>query len=197
MTDPVLEKFLEKLVAAFPATPIQDKTTAVYVDYLADIPDGLAEPLADLIITQHPKFLPSVAEIRSYLASLVVDLPTPDEAWAMVVAGQPVPKPVSEARTEIGGQWEIDNGVLARTRPAFIQAYRAKLEKIQRTVQTEGLPGLRRLGYRSKGELSGVPEALEAKPAIAAEVIEMTPQKRTENLERLGGLLGEIGQGAV
>lgn len=95
--------------------------------YAAQLEPFDAHETADAIqalISVEERF-PSIARIRREIGDRRAMLPSPIEAWQLVVQGAaPLPQPVREARDAIGGPWAIrthDQPSILRAQ--FIKAY--------------------------------------------------------------------------
>lgn len=85
-------KTLEQLFAAYPNTPVDEKTIVIYIRMLSDIPPNELQMAVLQAISEY-KFLPSPSEIREAHLALTGGLieQTPGEAWGSVekaIAGE-------------------------------------------------------------------------------------------------------------
>lgn len=118
------------LRAAYPRQDFPDDTVRVYVSMLADMP---ASEVAYAIerLTKRSTWLPSVAEIRVEVATAMVGLPTPDQAWEIVTSRRSL-----HAAPEVRAALDAIGGPSALTfserpefiRRAFYEEYRARLD---------------------------------------------------------------------
>lgn len=116
------------LRAAYPRQDFPDDTVRVYVSMLADMP---ASEVADAIerLTKRSTWLPSVAEIRVEVATAMVGLPTPEQAWALVTRRETL-----HAAPEVRAALDAVGGPVALmfserpefVRRAFLEEYRAR-----------------------------------------------------------------------
>ena len=108
-----LDAVIHDLVAAFPRDGIRDYTIRIYRDKLADVPIHLLEAAAHNLICTEQRF-PTIAQIRTAIAELTLDLPSETEALAEVEAklrwwhNQHGPRPsmhgaVRDALDHVGG----------------------------------------------------------------------------------------------
>jgi len=187
--------FVKMLVAASPGSELPDESLALYVEMVKGLPEEAAEPLASRIIrTRQSIYMPAIGEILAEYARMVCRLPGPEEAWGWVLRRvnnqdeRPLPNPVQQALNDVGGGWAVKTEPGPHIRRDFMAAYRARLDTIVRTVQTEGVKGLQALGYREQPRRIGAPaqEAGEAEPPVSRE-------EAVRNLRRLAGLTRRAG----
>jgi hypothetical protein len=83
MTRQLAQPLVERLIDAFPQTPMRTQTASIYVRMLGDLDGAAAERVVDGLIASSPTF-PTVAEIRNAVAEEVLAIPTAHEAYASI-----------------------------------------------------------------------------------------------------------------
>jgi hypothetical protein len=73
-----------RLVAAFPQTPMREHTEAIYTSRLSDLDTGSMSRAVDELIATSTTF-PTIAEVRNLVAEAMLELPTPEQAYASIM----------------------------------------------------------------------------------------------------------------
>jgi ABC-type transport system involved in cytochrome bd biosynthesis fused ATPase/permease subunit len=83
MTRQLAQPLVERLIDAFPQTPMRAQTAAIYTRMLGDLDGPAADRVVEGLIASSPSF-PTVAEIRNAVAEEVLAIPTALEAYASI-----------------------------------------------------------------------------------------------------------------
>lgn len=145
------------LRALYPRTSFPPETAALYMEMLRDMPeDEVAEACKRIV--RRSMYLPTVAEIRREVIEARLQLPTPGEAWEMVLArahgehSGRLPEPLLAAYRALGGRWAIQTSTnLGPMRHAFERDYDQRCERL---IFTEMGARVRRPELPSSGELA-------------------------------------------
>ena len=137
-----MAKILAPIAAAFPNWKPSKETYEVYRWILADVPVEALKVAVWQLLSQPRQFAPSAGELRAAALVLVEEatgsrLPTPFEAWEMVIdycrERRPIRNPlVLRAARQLGGLSAIGmSSNPAAERARFIEAYSELLHKVQ------------------------------------------------------------------
>lgn len=137
---------LAVLLSSYPRTTIRPEVIEAYTAMLADLDADALRAAATAHIAES-QWWPTIAELRSRVAEMVVDLPSPESAWAEVqrailshgTAEWPTwscPQ-IRAAVVEAGGWRTIClSPTLAASRRAFLDAYAMHRSQAVEAVQT-------------------------------------------------------------
>jgi hypothetical protein len=141
-------RFLRILVA-FYQQDVKDKelTLVLWADALGDLPRSEVDK-AIKVHCRESRFFPNPAQIREIVVSEMIGMPTPDEAWALVVdqirevgmySAPDLSRELREAVRVAGGWRYLGNGPEDKVRDSFIWAYKGLIERKRREVTLEAI----------------------------------------------------------
>jgi hypothetical protein len=149
------------LRAAFPGREFPNKTIELYGRLLADLdPEAVTRAVERLIMGS--EFLPTIHAIRREVAEEKLSLPSPEEAWDIVLRGgiRYAAPEVRDACDAVGGRWTVlHTDQLPTVRAQFLKSYGER----RRTAIEEWI-GAR----RPELARSGPPLLNEASPTMAS-----------------------------
>jgi hypothetical protein len=113
-----------RLIAAFPQTAMREQTEAIYTARLGELDADATSRAVDELIATSTTF-PTIAEIRNLVAQAVLQLPTPEQAYASIMDRQGDIHDLTRRVADIfGGFYNVrtsDNPSI--TRAQFLKAY--------------------------------------------------------------------------
>lgn len=119
------------LRAAYPRADFPDRSVELYARMLARYDDDELQAAVERLI-RRSTFLPSIAEIGRDIAEAKCGLPTPPQAWDIVLSGalRDAPEAVRESARSCGGRWSIVHSEHPETvRAQFVRDYTSRREQ--------------------------------------------------------------------
>ena len=128
---------LTNLLSMYPNHTLNDYATERWVEAMRDVPAQAAYTVVERWIDTE-KWFPTVAEFKERMHDAASPLPSPDEAWELVLErvrstypGVPAPAwqthlEIKEALNDIGKIWAVrtaEGDTLERKRAQFVRAY--------------------------------------------------------------------------
>jgi hypothetical protein len=142
MTRQLAEPLVERLIDAFPQTPMRTQTASIYTRMLGDLDGPAAERVVDNLIASSPTF-PTVAAIRNAVAEEVLAIPTALEAYASIFDRDGA-KEVHELTRRVadlfGGFYNVRTSESPSiTRAQFLKTYAEMRDEQIRSANLRGL----------------------------------------------------------
>lgn len=175
MTEGQAKALVATLAAAFPNQKITQATLNVYAQDLVDLNFRVATEAVESV-RRGAKFLPSIAEIRSTAAEVILGAPAPMTAFDQVST-----KPLEErhplaqrAKRMVGDDWDWKQAPSGVMRKAFLAAYEEVKAEATRAIVTPALAAAERRAIEA-GQRALLPAESAAERALDGHAANVEP----------------------